>query len=110
MFVQPFPATGQKWQISNAGGVEPQWSGDGNELFYLAGSTLMSVELRAKGGVLQAGIPKPLFQALVGPLGPPRNRYLAAKDGRKFLIVEREETATPPFTVVTNWPGLLEHR
>src|SRR5207249_3820278 len=29
IFVQPFPANGKKWQISNTGGVEPAWRGDG---------------------------------------------------------------------------------
>ncbi|MDA2938906.1 serine/threonine-protein kinase [Acidobacteria bacterium AH-259-A15] len=37
VFVQPFPATGGKWQISTQGGVQPRWRRDGKELFYIAG-------------------------------------------------------------------------
>ena len=28
VFVQPFPPTGAKWQVSSAGGVEAAWPGD----------------------------------------------------------------------------------
>ncbi len=34
VFVQAFPATGSKHQITQAGGLFPVWSPDGNELFY----------------------------------------------------------------------------
>ena len=56
VFVQPFPANGKKWQISNAGGNEPQWRGDGKELFYYSGSALMSVDIRQNGGELEAAL------------------------------------------------------
>src|SRR5262249_21387435 len=35
VYVQPFPASGGKWQISTAGGREPVWSRDGKEIFYV---------------------------------------------------------------------------
>lgn len=36
VFVQNFQPTGGKWQISNGGGIEPYWRGDGKELFFSA--------------------------------------------------------------------------
>lgn len=36
VYVQPFPTTGAKWQVSSMGGSDPQWRGDGRELFYVA--------------------------------------------------------------------------
>lgn len=36
VIVPPFPPTGSRWQISVDGGDEPEWRGDGRELFYLA--------------------------------------------------------------------------
>jgi len=33
--VMPFPPTGEKWQITESGGVQPRWSKDGQELYYL---------------------------------------------------------------------------
>ena len=44
VFVVPFPPTGERWQISTSGGVQPEWRGDGRELFYLdPAGTLMAV-------------------------------------------------------------------
>ena len=34
IYVQPFPATGEKWQISTDGGTDPVWTKNGNEIFY----------------------------------------------------------------------------
>src|SRR6266700_1697343 len=63
VYVQPFPpgagASG-KWQISVDGGVGGRWRADGKELFYLAGSKLMAVEVSVAGGSFHAGIPKML--------------------------------------------------
>jgi Tol biopolymer transport system component len=105
VFVQPFPANGKKWQISNSGGMEPQWRGDAKELFYYSGSALMSVEIRANGGELEAAVPKALFSIRLGMQG--RQRWVVTKDGQKFLVLVPEERKTGPFTVVLNWAGLL---
>src|SRR4029079_16386971 len=34
VYVQRFPASGGKWQVSEGAGVEPHWRGDGRELYY----------------------------------------------------------------------------
>ena len=34
IYVQTFPDGGGKWQVSNAGGIDPSWRGDGKELYY----------------------------------------------------------------------------
>jgi Tol biopolymer transport system component len=108
VFVQPFPPTGARFQVSNAGGMEPQWRGDGKELFYVVGSKLMSVEVRTAGGKFAAGIPKALFDARLGP-AVGRNRYLPSRDGQKFLIpAPVQDESTKAFTVIVNWPLLLE--
>ena len=42
--VMPFPPTGERWQVSTAGGVSPRWRGDSRELYFLAlDGTLMAV-------------------------------------------------------------------
>jgi len=93
---------------SNAGGMEPQWRGDGKELFYYSGSSLMSVEIRQNGGELQAALPRALFPVRLGTQG--RQRWSVTKDGQKFLILVPEERKAGPFTVVLNWPALLEKK
>ncbi|MDA2930745.1 protein kinase [Acidobacteria bacterium AH-259-O06] len=103
VYVQPFPATGGKWQISTQGGVEPRWRRDGKELFYIAGSNLMAVEVNTRGSSLEAGIPKVLFEASFAGLGT-RNSYVVSADGRRFLIITPvEQAASSPITVVLNW-------
>jgi Tol biopolymer transport system component len=107
VFVQPFPPTGARYQVSNAGGMEPQWRGDGKELFYVAGSKLMSVEVRTAGGKFAGGIPQALFETRLAPLAG-RNRYLASRDGRKLLILTPvQDESGKAFTAIVNWPLLL---
>ena len=36
VYVQAIPASGAKWQISPAGGVQPRWRRDGKEMFYIS--------------------------------------------------------------------------
>ena len=36
IYVLTFPEAGGKWQVTTAGGVQPRWRPDGQELFYVA--------------------------------------------------------------------------
>jgi Tol biopolymer transport system component/tRNA A-37 threonylcarbamoyl transferase component Bud32 len=103
VYVQNFPPAGGKWQISTAGGAEPQWRADGKEMFYVQDDkTLMSVDIRSGPGQFEAGIPKPLFDAAFTPAV--RNRVVISPDGQRFLVMTRaEQTTTTPFTLVLNW-------
>src|SRR4030095_16058896 len=38
VYVQPYPGPGERHQISNNGGEQPAWSGNGRELFYVQGA------------------------------------------------------------------------
>ena len=62
VYVESFPATGFKRQISTQGGFEPQWRRDGKELFYLApNQTLMAVGVTSNATTLEVSPPKALF-------------------------------------------------
>jgi Tol biopolymer transport system component/predicted Ser/Thr protein kinase len=103
VYVQAFPPSGGKWQISTAGGEEPRWRRDGKELFYVAEDKLMAVRVKAVGSNFEAGIPGMLLEAPLVKAGH-RNRYLVASNGQRFLInATLEQTAASPFTVVLNW-------
>jgi len=67
---------------------------------------MMAAEVNTSSGRLQAGVPKPLFQAqLVQGLGW-RNRYVVSADGQRFLrLTPAGETANNPMIVVLNWPS-----
>ena len=104
IYVQTFPDGGGRWQVSNSGGTDPSWRGDGKELFYRTpDQKLMAVEIRATGGDLQAGIPVALFPVSIRA-GNARNKYVASADGQRFLFdapLGRESMS--PTTVVLNW-------
>ena len=102
IYVQSFPPSGGKWQVSTAGGDEPYWRHDGKELFYIEGKRLMAVDVTADGPHFQTGTPKPLFDVRLQSTGM-RSRYQVAANGQKFLAVVPLESTSPPITVVTNW-------
>jgi len=107
IYVQTFPVASGKWQISNAGGIDPSWRADGKALYYRsADQRLMAVEIQSGEG-FNVGLPQPLFPARVRS-GTTRNKYAASRDGQRFLLsapLGRE--ALIPTTVVLNWNAEL---
>src|SRR5262249_30659668 len=98
-----------KWQVSNGGGSEPQWRGDGNALFFLAGRKMMEVDAKGASATLEPSLPRPLFDAPVVSSGPRRNRYVVTADGRRFLLNSPvEQAGNPAITVVVNWTAGLK--
>ena len=62
VYVQAFPLTDEKDQISIGGGSDPEWRKDGAELFYLAADrNLMAVPVRVTGNAFEPGAAKVLF-------------------------------------------------
>jgi hypothetical protein len=59
--VQPFPATGSKWQISPNGGSHPRRRRDGKELYVAADTKFFAVAVKT-ASTFEAGIPQPLFE------------------------------------------------
>lgn len=102
VFVQPFPPTGVRWQVS-AGGGYPAWRADGRELFYLGDGKLMAVDVRPSPDRPSFGRPRALFAT--PPLrGPARSLYVAAPDGQRFLFVKESESRwKQPIVVVSDW-------
>ena len=110
VYVQPFPATGDKWPISVHGGVFPRWRGDGAELFYIASDgMLMSVKVQ-RGSSFAVGTPRGLFRTRIPAAHGFRPKYDVSADGQRFLInTLAEEQTAQPVTVMLNWQaGLAE--
>ncbi len=107
IYVSPFPGPVEKSQVSVAGGRNPQWRGDGKEIFYLSpDNTLMAVAVSVNRGRFEVGEVKALFE--LGPVGP-RVSYDVSPDGQRILAVKKKtETASVPLTLVINWPALLK--
>ena len=102
--VEPFPVSGQKWQISNGGGSQPVWGRDGKELFYVAADgQMMSVRVES-GASFRAGTPQPLFASNMRPTyAPYPHTYDVAPDGQRFLIDAVQPGTGPTISVVVNW-------
>ena len=102
VYVQTFPASGGKWQVSTNGGHHPQWRSDGKELFYCSTDRkLMAVDVKL-GGAFEAGLPKTLFDLAAAKVY--YADYAATADGQRFLFVRTlREPAPAPFSVVVNW-------
>jgi eukaryotic-like serine/threonine-protein kinase len=107
VWVQRFPPTGSKWQISTTGGSSPRWRGDGKELFYVAADGMLtSVAIDAER-TFQSGAPQPLFQTMFR--GGVSASYTVSPDGTRFLMnVPPGADVMTPITVVTNWTSLLQ--
>ncbi len=104
VYVQPFPPTGGRWQVSPSVGTEPQWKADGKELYYVSGNKLLAVSVKTDGVSFEAGVPRVLFEARFATEGR-RNRYVAARDGR-FLVntlPEQTQTERSSISVLVNW-------
>ena len=103
--VVPFPPTGERWTIAG-GGVQPVWSADGKELFYLTlDAKLMAVRVPQSRTFSLSEPPRQLFQT---DLSASSNieEYAAHADGR-FLMSVPVGDRTTPFTVITDWRSLL---
>jgi serine/threonine protein kinase/Tol biopolymer transport system component len=119
VYVRPFPDVDSgRWQISSGGGLDPQWSPKGGELFYLdvsgsAGSSpakaLMAVDYRATPG-FSVGKPTALFKF---PAAAGRG-FAVGPDGRFLLNLPAaspdETVAREQIVVAQNWFEKLRQR
>jgi hypothetical protein len=110
VYVQSFPTPGAKRAISAGGGSEPQWRGDGKELFYLAADgTLTGVDIDT-AGELHAGLRRALFRTPIpisGEMYMRRNHYVPSADGKRFLM-NTSQNPQGSITVLVNWRARVE--
>jgi Tol biopolymer transport system component len=107
VYVQTFPLSDRKWQVSTDGGYEPRWRGDGREIYYLSEDRkLMAVSV---GAGPSFAVPNLLFQTQVHEgVTSRRTHYVPSRDGQRFLINTQTADALPnPITVVLNWQAEL---
>ncbi|MGH9368036.1 MAG: hypothetical protein ACRD3M_10225, partial [Thermoanaerobaculia bacterium] len=102
VYVRRFPVSEEKWQISARGGSNPDWRGDGKEIYYVGlDGFLMAVPVSA-GQTLSVGAPEPLFQTRLRSLNAPR-QYAASSDGQRFLLIyPTQDPSASPLQVLLN--------
>ncbi len=110
VYVQSFPTSGGKWQISTNGGSQPRWREDGRELFFISADKILMATPVQTGAIFRFGTPQPLFETKVDNYDAP-NRYVVANNGQRFLInVPAEKETTSTVTVVVNWTSEIKKR
>lgn len=107
VYVIPLKGSGEKYRISTTGGLCPEWSPKGDEIFYFGLQVqLMAVDVTC-GEDLEFGLPRELFSIdhPIDGLAP----FRSMPDGEHFLVkrFSRAEKATPLY-LVQNWTQLLD--
>jgi Tol biopolymer transport system component/tRNA A-37 threonylcarbamoyl transferase component Bud32 len=106
IYIRAFPRPGDKFPISTAGGKYPEWGAGGRELFYVApDNKLMAVDLTLTSDAVRPSAPRSLFTLPIIDNGLSPYDTI---DGQRFLVRAVPQQASPPLTVIVNWPALLK--
>jgi Tol biopolymer transport system component len=104
VFLPLRPGAG-RWPVPTESVVRTgAWSQDGTEYFYNSGQDFISIAVEERGGVLQLGVPRVLFQA---PVSADRWRFDVGPDGRFLVPLASGNSSGTPLTIVVNWPATL---
>src|SRR5579864_1182861 len=108
VYVSPFPKAEGRLQVSVAGGIQPRWSKDGKQLFYLADDgELIAATLNEVQGVLQAASLRRLFQT--NAISRTNDTYDVFPDGKRFMLDVAATGETPrPLSLIENWTAALK--
>jgi Tol biopolymer transport system component len=104
VYVQPLPSMGAKWQVSQGGGLQPQWASDGREIYYLGPDTsLVSRPIATGQAGLAFGEPRVLLKTNATGWGPIETyQYSVTTDGRRVLVNTATD-AVRSATLVLDW-------
>jgi len=101
VYVQPYPATGQRWRISRTGGEEPLWTRGGRELVYRSGQEWWTVTVTSTAPF---AVTEPALRARGPYLNVSGVEYAVAPGGeRLYLLAPAGPATTTRLTVVTDW-------
>jgi len=112
VYIQAFPSTGAKWQVSNNQGTQPRWRGDSRELFFMSETTqrMWVAGIRASAGRVEIETPQPLFPVLGFP--GPSYVYDVTPDGQRFVVVSPPGVGaqgTSAINIISDWQAELKN-
>jgi serine/threonine-protein kinase len=118
VFVEPFPATGAKYEVGSGGARTPLWSPDGRELYYhdQPSNRFNVVDVRTEPS-FSTGRPTTLpIQGTIHPVA--QRNYDVTPDGKQLIVVlpaspsgsASARAEAPQITVVLNWFEELKAR
>ena len=103
VFVQPFPPTGRKWQVSVNGGMEPKWR-DRELLFTDRDRMITTVPVTTSGSIFSPGRGVPLFKIATRGVA---TGFEVSPDGRRVLVRMVTPVTPQPMMLLLNWMARL---
>jgi Tol biopolymer transport system component len=109
VYIQAYPASGGKWQVSTHGARDAEWSRDGKVLYFLSpGGSLWAVDV-SLGPALEIGSPKLMLTGILIDDNPAGHHYAVSADQQRFLVRKAERAGElPATTVYMNWMAAAE--
>jgi serine/threonine-protein kinase len=109
IYARSFPDTSGRWQLSDAGGVEPHWAVDGRSVYFWTRDGLVRREMSEQAGALVPGaatthrIERPI-------LGADDSGFAVAADGRVLVFPLVGGGNRARSMLVLGWGAELERR
>jgi hypothetical protein len=105
VWVQSFPPSEQRWQVSPAGGSRPRWRPDGRGLYFVSGEEqLIVVSVGGAREAFETREPRPLFAMREA------SDYAVGPDGGLLVQAAVRERDEGELQVVLNWASELRRR
>jgi Tol biopolymer transport system component len=100
---------GPRWQVSTEGGVDPKWSTDGKQIYFLNNGfkKLLAADFKP-GNPPTFSTPRPVFDWSFAWSAGVRNSYTIDPSSGRILVVSPISQTYSPITVLVNWAGLLK--
>jgi Tol biopolymer transport system component len=92
-------------QVSDQGGCQPLWGGDGRSIYYVAEDGMLMEAAVESGSPLRVGPPRALLNPHLED-GTDR-QYDVAPDGQRFLVNRRTGDGAKPVLVLSGWDRAL---
>jgi serine/threonine protein kinase/Tol biopolymer transport system component len=107
VYIQSFPGSGSRVQVSVGGGFMPRWRGDGRELYFIASSLkVTAVEVAPSSGTVRIGASHELMA--VKPVYPKGNPMDVSRDGKLFVVNTVDPSMDGPAHLIVNWDASLQ--
>jgi Tol biopolymer transport system component len=105
-YLQPFPPTGERYQISRTGGSEePRWSKDGKKIYYRSGLRIMVVDVQLSPEIVISK-PRVFYEGLFVNVGG--RSYDISPDGSRALVIAEPVDTARSIRLITNWLDKVE--